>query len=328
MNRAATGQQGVALIMVLLVVSVATILAVAMLNKQNLAIHQTANMLDQSQAYQYALGGEEIARQILHKDLDDETGIDYPGEDWAQVLEPFEYESGEVEIRITDLQGLFNLNSLSVRGAEGEVNRKRFRALLSSLALDGMILDRIVDWIDKNQATEQLGAEDYEYLVMEPPYRTSSNLLVDSSELRLLLDFTEEDYQLLFPNVCVLPDPDTSINVNTAPLNVMRILASGLSEDKSAELIDFRDYDEGFDDIDEFVRQAGITGEGGINPQGLTVSTQFFQIQVRARYNDRVSNLTSVVQRDPDSGTMKVISRDLGKFFQSVNTEDDEESDV
>jgi general secretion pathway protein K len=328
MNRVPHGQQGVALIMVLLVVSVATVLAVAMMSKQNLAIHQTSNMLDQSQAYQYALGGEEIARQILHKDLEDEGGIDYQGEDWAQVLEPFEYESGEVEIRITDLQGLFNLNSLSVQGAEGEINRKRFRTLLSSLALDAMILDRIVDWIDKNQATEQLGAEDYEYLVMEPPYRTSSNLLVDTSELRLLLDLSEEDYQLLFPTVCVLPDPGASINVNTAPLNVMRILAPGLSEEKSAELLEFRDYEEGFDDLDEFVRQAGITGEGGINPHGLAVSTQYFQIQVRARYNERVSNLTSVVQRDPASGTMKVISRDLGRFFQSVNTENDEESDV
>lgn len=321
MNRP-VDQRGVALIMVLLVVSVATLIAVAMLNRQNLLIHQTTNVLDQSQAYQYALGGEEIARQLLHADLDTQPLVDYEGEDWARKLEPFEYESGEVEIRITDLQGLFNLNSLAVKGDKGVVNRQRFKALLGILSLDNMILDRIVDWLDDDQAPEQLGAEDYEYLVMDPPYRTSSSLFVDVSELRLLLELPEEAYQLLLPNVCALPDPLVSINVNTAPLNVLRTLATDLTDEIAGELISFREYDEGFDDLNEFIRQAGVTGQGGINTQGLSVATQFFQIQVRARYNERVSNLTSVIQRNPATGSMKIVARDLGQFFQEpIDTE-------
>ncbi len=321
MNRPAE-QKGVALIMVLLVVSVATLIAVAMLNRQNLLIHQTSNVLDQSQAYQYALGGEEIARQILHEDLANKNLIDYEGEDWAQKLDPFEYESGEVEIRITDLQGLFNLNSLAVKGDKALVNRQRFRTLLAMLSLDNMILDRVVDWLDTDQSPEQLGAEDYEYLVMDPPYRTASSLFVDVSELRLLLDLPEESYELLLPNLCALPDPQVPINVNTAPANVLRSLGTDLTDERVGDLISFREYDEGFDDIDEFIRQAGVAGPGGINTQGLSVSTQFFQIQVRARYNERVSNLTSVVQRNPNTGDMKIIARDLGRFFQApVGTE-------
>ena len=52
------GEGGVALVAVLLVVAIATVLSVSMITKQNLAAHKTLNHLEQSQAFQYALGGE------------------------------------------------------------------------------------------------------------------------------------------------------------------------------------------------------------------------------------------------------------------------------
>lgn len=308
-------QKGVALITVMLIVSIASVLAVTMVTRQNLAIHQTMNALDQNQAYQYALGGEEIARQILRKDFESEDQIDYLAEDWAGEIEPFAYEAGEVEIRITDMQALFNLNSLLARQQSGLASKKRFLALLSVLALDQMIHDRIIDWVDQDQAPGQLGAEDYEYLALEPPYRTASSPMADVTELRLLLDLTEEDYQRLYPYVCVLPDPNSDINVNTAPGPVLQSLGTGLTPDKVAELMDFRDYDEGFDDVNEFLRQAGVSGAGGIDVNGLSTKSQYFRIEIRARYNERTSILTSVVQRDSVTGNMQVISRDLSQTF-------------
>lgn len=330
MNSMSRSQTGVALITVMLVVSLSSVLAVGMVTRQNLAIHQALNAMEQNQAYQYALGGEEIARQILHADFESEDKIDYLAEDWAQEIEPFEYAEGEVEIHITDLQGLFNLNSLSARAQAGQASKKRFLKLLSVLALDQMMLDRIADWLDEDQAPRQLGAEDYEYLVLEPPYRTASNLMVDVSELRLLLDITEEDYQRLVPYVCVLPIPNSMINVNTASGPLLQSLATDLTADKAAELIDFRDYDEGFDDINEFLRQASVTGAGGIDTKGLSTESQFFQIQIRARYNKRTSILTSVVQRDSVTGSMQVISRDLSRTFASRLSEmsEQERSDL
>ncbi len=309
-------QTGVALITVLLVVSIASVLAVTMVTRQNLAVHQTLNALDQNQAYQYALGGEEIARQILHADFVSEDKIDYLAEEWAQQMEPFEYADGEVELRITDLQGLFNLNSLSVDDQQGQLSRKRFQALSSVLSLDPGIADRVIDWIDKDQTPRPLGAEDYEYLILEPPYRTASGLMADVSELRLLLDLSDEDYQRLLPYVCVLPDPNIKINVNTAAMPLLQSLATNLTPEKVADLIDFRDYDEGFDDVDEFIRQAGATGAAGLDARNLSTRSEFFQIQVRARYNERYSNLTSVVHRDMVTGKMQVISRDLSQAFR------------
>jgi general secretion pathway protein K len=201
---------------------------------------------------------------------------------------------------------------------------------LSVLALDQMMLDRITDWIDEDQAPGQLGAEDYEYMVLEPPYRTASNPMVDVSELRLLLDMSEADYQRLIPYVCVLPDPNSNINVNTAPGPVLQSLGTGLTADKAADLIDFRDYDEGFDDVNEFLRQAGVTGAGSVDSKGLSTMSYFFQVQIRARYNERTSNLISVLQRDSVTGGMQVISRDLSHKFirQSRDQSTDVDADV
>ena len=62
-------QTGVALISVLLIVVIATVLGVAMTREQNHAITRARLALEQTRVHQYALGGEELARQILHTDF-------------------------------------------------------------------------------------------------------------------------------------------------------------------------------------------------------------------------------------------------------------------
>ena len=78
-------QAGVALVSVLLIVAVATALAYQMATRHTLNIAQSSQLLNGSQARQYALGGEEFARQILYADwLDEETrGNDTLLESWA-----------------------------------------------------------------------------------------------------------------------------------------------------------------------------------------------------------------------------------------------------
>ena len=77
------GQRGVALVSMLLLVALATVLAAAIVQEQQLVIRAATTHLDRGQARQYALGGEELARQILHKDYLDAPEKDYLGEDWA-----------------------------------------------------------------------------------------------------------------------------------------------------------------------------------------------------------------------------------------------------
>lgn len=310
-------ERGVALVSVLLVVAIATVLSVSMITRLNLAAHKTLNHLQQSQAYQYALGGEELARQILHDDFENENKTDHMAEPWAMPVAPFEFEQGEVEIQITDLQSFFNLNSLAATGNRGKTNRARFRALLEELAIDAFISDLAADWMDKDQSTRQLGAEDYDYLALDPPYRTGTGMMADVSELRLLLDIDEEDYRNLLSYVVVLPDIVAPININTAAPIILQSIATDLSVDDAEMIVAERDARDGFASVDEFLQQQGVTGATGIDRNGLSVRSQYFRVSSRARYNDRVSHLTSIIQRDPFDGQMRVLSRDLGQRFVS-----------
>ena len=103
-------QQGVALMIVLLVVTIATVLSVSIAKNQHRAISSATRYFDRAQAYYYASGGEEYARQLLARDFKERPEQDDLSEAWAATDLVFEFESGEVDIVIQDLQSVFNLN--------------------------------------------------------------------------------------------------------------------------------------------------------------------------------------------------------------------------
>jgi general secretion pathway protein K len=316
-------QQGVALISVLLVVVIATVLSVSMIRHQNLTIHKARNVSDHSQAKHYAIGGEELARQILWQDTDSSPEVDHLQEDWAAGDLVFEFEDGEVAIRIEDLQGRFNINSLMNPGNAGRQAQARFVQLLQHVGLDTMFMDRAIDWMDGDIAARPLGAEDYAYLDLERPYRTASQLMVDTTELRLLLDMDAESFELLLPFISALPDSSAALNVNTAPPEVLQAVSDRLSSDMSNDLILERDSQKGYQSVTEFLQSSYVAGLG-IAAAGLGVQSKFFEIRIRARYFERNAYLTSIVQRNHD-GSMRVIYRNFArKVFPESVTEDEQ----
>jgi len=314
-------QQGVALISVLLVVVIATVLSVSMIRHQNLTIHKARNVSDHSQAKQYAIGGEELARQILWQDTYSST-VDHLQEDWAAGDLVFDFEHGEVAMKIEDLQGRFNINSLMMPGTAGRQAQARFVQLLQHVGLDTMFMDRAIDWMDEDSAARPLGAEDYAYLGLERHYRTANQLIVDTTELRLLLDMDTESFDLLLPFISAIPDPSASLNVNTAPPEVLQTVSDRLSSDMSNDLIVERDSQEGYQSVTEFLQSSYVAGLG-IAATGLGVQSMFFEIRIRARYFERNAYLTSIVQRN-DDGSMRVIYRNFARkvFPESVKEEE------
>ncbi len=315
-------QRGVALISVLLVVVIATVLSVSMIRHQNLTIHKARNVSNHSQAKQYAIGGEELARQILWQDTDSSPEVDHLQESWAEGDLVFEFENGEVSVQIEDLQGRFNINSLMMLGNAGRQAQVRFVQLLQHVGLDTMFMDRAIDWMDGDIATRPLGAEDYAYLGLERPYRTASQLIVDTTELRLLLDMDAESFDLLLPFISALPYPSAPLNVNTAPPEVLQTVSDRLSRDMSNDLIIERDNQEGYQSVTEFLQSSYVAGLG-IAATGLGVQSKFFEIRIRARYFERNAYLTSIVERN-DDGSMRVIYRNFARkvFPESVKEEE------
>ena len=59
-----------------------------------------------------------------------------------------------------------------------------------------------------------------------------------------------------------------------------------------------------------------------INEVGLSVQSNFFEVQIRAQYGDSFGYLTSVIQREND-GSMRVISRNRSRKVLPMKESDD-----
>jgi general secretion pathway protein K len=227
-------QRGVALVMAVLIVALATILAAEVGFRSYLDQRRTINAFSLDQAFEIALGGEAWASDALRRDKMQNPKQDDFTEEWATPIPPIPLEDvgGEFEGQLEDLQGRFNLNSLVTfdnRGA-GQVDPeavKRLERLLEILELEPKWASIIADWIDSdNNPGFPDGAEDQVYTNLTPPYRTPNMPITRASELLALPEFGLERYRKLAPFVTALP-AGTSINLCTASPELLDALVEG-----------------------------------------------------------------------------------------------------
>ncbi|WP_454910476.1 type II secretion system minor pseudopilin GspK [Stutzerimonas chloritidismutans] len=314
-------QRGVALITVLLVVAIVTVVSAAMVARQQLSIRASSNQLQARQAWHYALGGEALAQAMLARDLragaTGETGangeaaaVDHLLEPWAQPLPAFEIDQGKILVRIEDLAGRFNLNDLLRDQQPNPAAVQQFRRLLLRLQISAPYAERLLDWIDPDQQPSgELGAEDNAYLGLDTPYRSAGRRLHDLSELRLLQDMREEDFQRLAPYVVALP-PNVPLNVNTASAMVLSSLSDNISLGAAESLVELRRAAP-FRNSAAFLAQPALAGTT-LQGTALAVGSQFFQATSEVRLGDRRLALVSLLQREQD-GSVRVLARNLGQ---------------
>ena len=108
-------QQGVALIIALVITTVAVSLASVAMYRQRIQIRLSANISSLEQAYQYAIGMEDWSKKILEKDFKDNPKVDSLSEDWHVALPPIPIQGGALIGQLHDLQGRINLNSLLMK---------------------------------------------------------------------------------------------------------------------------------------------------------------------------------------------------------------------
>jgi general secretion pathway protein K len=313
--RSALPQRGVALVTALLVVSLATVAAVAMATRQHIDVRRTGNLVHGEQAYAYALAAESWARVILRRDAR-ESAHDSLDEDWATALPPIAVEGGLVNGRVEDLQGRFNLNNLvGEDGKPSEADRAYFMRLLDLLGLEQSLADNLTDWIDADIDTRfPDGAEDVHYLLSEPPYRTANRPLVSISELRLVKDFDEEALQLLAPHVTALPGR-TLINVNTATAVVLQALHSDLEASAVEQLITDRG-EEGYQSAAGFLGQTALAGLP--LDTSVDVKSDYFRILTDVVVGQGQARLESLLARG--EGKTRIVYRLRTPFRLSPQT--------
>jgi general secretion pathway protein K len=210
-------QRGVALIVALLVVALATVLIAGLLDRGELAHARTRNSLREAQAQAYALGLEAYAAKVLTQDQ--AQGFDSADSAWAVPLPPTPVPAGEISAVMNDLDGRFNLNNLDP--SQPAIWYDQFRRLLIALKLDPRLADNVKEWM--NTPTASSADSDAFYLGQAVPYRTAQRPFLHVSELRLVKGIDGDTYAKLAPHVTALP-PGTKINVNTASVPVLMTL--------------------------------------------------------------------------------------------------------
>lgn len=294
--------QGVALITAMLIVALASIAAVAVTARQQFDIRRSANLMNGEQSYQYALGVESWAVQLLTRDRK-QGATDTLKEDWAKQLPPLSVEGGQVAGHIEDLQGRYNLNNVvDATGKATAITVKPLQRLLQALDIPPDLAWAVADWIDPDlDPNINGGAEDDVYTRLQPAYRTANTRMGSTSELLLINGFKPEYYVKLEPYVCALPE-HTNINVNTASATVLVTLADGLSLSAAQAVVDAR-KDNPFADSAAFMSALKTTGGltaqelSGVDTSAIDVGSSYFLVLSDTLFGKGRTHLFSELHR-------------------------------
>ena len=290
--------RGVALVIVLLIVSLLTAIVARLGFSNQLWTQQVANSGDLLQSVQVSRAVQEWARLILQDENPDYDGY---GDLWARPLLPMPAGRGLVQGRMEDMQARFNLNNLV--NEEGEVHdaaREQFTRLLRLLDLSPGIAAAAIDWIDPDgDPSGPWGAEDGHYLALNPSYLAANQPFVDPAELRLARGVDGAAWERLRPHVAALPRHGSSVNVNTAGPVVLAAMipAWGGSQASLGKAKSWTDKArrQPFRAIGDFYQQTGLTG--GQRPAGLDVKSEFFTARVQVSAGRARHRLATLYRR-------------------------------
>jgi general secretion pathway protein K len=315
-------REGMALLMVLLLVGVMSAIAVLVLDDVRFSTRRVSNTETGSMAQWYALSAERLARRQIRR-LNDANQQRTPLDpDWNGRVFTFPIENGAVRVTLSDGQSCFNLNSV-VEGATGALIARAAgieqlfrlgRSLGVPEAQARTLANALADWIDTDAAPLPFGGEDGAYAGQAQPVRTAGAMLVEVSELRAVRGVDAATYRLLRPFICALPVNDLSpLNLNTLALQdapLIAMLGDRISPE-AAQLAIANRPQEGWANPAAFwsqpaLREAALTG---VAREQVTLRTRFFDFSAQVDYADGQAVRTGLFEIARDNRIRTVISR-------------------
>ena len=325
-------QRGSALVVTLLVFAIGIALVVPMYSEYTLFVKRSSNQFAAEQGYSYLRGGEQLAVLALQQDAEFDQSEDDLRDDlsefWAQDTQAYPLdEGGWLQGQLEDLQGRLSLNALDEAPGEGKrfsPPQERFIRLLQMFEEPQvsqqdaiLITEAVLDWMDSDSVPRDFGAEDDHYYDAQPPYRAANRGFTSVSELRAVAYVTPQIYLAVAPYLNAVRDAPR-INVNTAPLEVLRTLSAAgdyqpLSVQDGQNLIDLRG-ENGFESTEAFLEiplfadredPASLSG-------AISLNTAYFLFRGEADVADRISRLYSVLHREGQQ--VQVLARASGSL--------------
>jgi general secretion pathway protein K len=216
-------QSGIALVIVLWMLSLLIILAMGYSRMVRIETSLTANLIHTSQARSLAEAGIwQSVSELLKPKIEQQWKTD--GTTYS-----FEFEQGVVTINIVNETGKIDLNT-----AHSEL----LHGLINSIELpeenDLTLLQSILDWRDKDNLVRNYGAEDEDYRQRDYHYGAKDGPFNSLSELQLVMGMTTAIYNQLKPALTIYSH-QSGINPDSAPKEAL-LAIPGISE---AQVDDF-----------------------------------------------------------------------------------------
>jgi general secretion pathway protein K len=292
MGRAALNpvrSRGAALVAAMLVAALAAAVVATLAASQSLWLRSVELRRDQVQAQAIVLAGLAWARDAVRKNAGSDT-VDHLGEPWALPLPPTPLDDGFVEGAIVDAQGRLNLNNLGDDGALARATHDRVARLFARSGIAASALDAMAASMrDAGRAgTTSPGAP---------------GSFVRVAEVAAVPGIDAVRLAALAPLVTALPRP-TRVNVNTAPPEVLALVAHGLDGEALAALVAERAR-KPFASIGEF-RSRLPSGAAAPDDALLAVRSEYFVVTVRARQGEALAQGRALLRR-PTEGAPLVV---------------------
>ena len=308
-------QRGAALLTAMIIVTLVTTLASAMVWQQWRAVQVEAAERARTQSAWILAGALDFAQMILREDMKgSRTPVTALTEPWATPLAesrlstflaadktnaddgPEAFLSGY----ITDAQARYNLRNLVSAGKTVPAEIEAFERLCQSLGIETGIASLIASALLDATATVAVPSAK-----LEP--KTVAQLAwlgIDPSTVQTL-----QGYVVLLPIA-------TKVNVNTASKEVLMAAMKGLDPSSAERLLQVRQRTP-FSTIASVEREVPSLAQFG--SAGIVVDSSFFEITGRLRLADHVLTERSLVQRLPNR-QINVLVRDRVASLEQVGS--------
>jgi len=315
-----SNRRGVALIIVLMMVSIIVALTIQLNRNTRSEVYGAANISDGIRFRYIAQSGFYVGEALL---LADRSSFDSLTELWANTemlalqSESF-FDNGSFKLAIQDEGGKIAVNTLITGAAYTPLIRDLLLRLLTGPAFRleqrkaEELMDAIKDWIDADDEVTGGGAEGAYYAGLAKPYAAKNapidcieELLMIKGVSRELFYGTRESPGLV---QCLTVFGDGKININTAPRPVLMALALEMSDGEADWLDKYRrDMRNNLAEVgwyQKLPRASGLSIPAGL----IKVKSDIFQITAVGLQGRMTERITGIVKREADRRKVRLLS--------------------
>jgi general secretion pathway protein K len=207
-------KRGFALIITIWVMFFITALAISVAYMTRLELKKSAYQVNKLKAFYLARAGLEEAVSVLYQNkgkIPPEFNDEHPDLYNRRAL-----GEGYYWVNIEDENAKLNINMVSD-------DRLNSLGTMQQLVNREELVDSIFDWLDLDSISRTYGAEDFYYQFLDPSYHVKNGRLDTIEEMRLIKGVNDNNFYILKKYLTIATNDD-KININTAPLEVLKTL--------------------------------------------------------------------------------------------------------